>query len=129
MTSEHKAALAVGRDEGRAVKRYLEALESQRPKRGRKVTNDTLKKRLDAVERELPGAEPLRRLHLIQERLDLQNRLSAGENVVDISSLESGFVKVAKSYGQRKGITYSAWREAGVSAATLKRAGIDRGAR
>ena len=27
MTDEHKAALAAGRNEGRAVRRYLEALE------------------------------------------------------------------------------------------------------
>ena len=29
MSSAHKAALAQGRDEGRAVRRYLEALEQQ----------------------------------------------------------------------------------------------------
>ncbi len=29
MTAEHKAALAAGRDQGRAVRRYLEALERQ----------------------------------------------------------------------------------------------------
>ena len=35
--------------------------------------------------------------------------------------------KVAKSYGQRKGIDHGTWREAGVSAAVLERAGIARG--
>ena len=35
MSEEHKAALAEGREQGRVVRRYLEALESQRPKRGR----------------------------------------------------------------------------------------------
>ena len=42
------------------------------------------------------------------------------------SVLEVGFIKVAKSYGQRKGIDYGTWREFGVSARVLKRAGIAR---
>ena len=33
----------------------------------------------------------------------------------------------AKGYSERKGISYAAWREAGVPAATLKAAGISRG--
>jgi hypothetical protein len=33
---------------------------------------------------------------------------------------------VAAEYGQRKGISYAAWRELGVSPAVLKRAGITR---
>ena len=41
---------------------------------------------------------------------------------------EPFFVKSAKGYGERKGISYAAWREVGVSAATLKAAGISRGA-
>ena len=44
----------------------------------------------------------------------------------DISALEDGFVKVAKGYSSRKGISYNAWRTVGVSAAVLKRAGISR---
>ena len=32
MTAEHKAKLAAGRNESRAVARYLEALEAHRPK-------------------------------------------------------------------------------------------------
>ena len=34
----------------------------------------------------------------------------------------------AKAYGERKGITYAAWREVGVAAAVLKTAGISRAA-
>lgn len=44
----------------------------------------------------------------------------------DISKLEAAFVAVAKSYSERKGITYAAWREAGLAAATLRMAGISR---
>ncbi len=35
-------------------------------------------------------------------------------------------MKVAASYGARKGITYATWREVGVSAETLKKAGVSR---
>jgi len=47
-------------------------------------------------------------------------------NKVDLSALESEFVKTASKYAQRKGISYAAWRELGVSADVLKKAGISR---
>lgn len=45
---------------------------------------------------------------------------------VEISDLEDAFIEVAKGYGDRKGISYATWRDVGVSAATLKRAGVSR---
>jgi hypothetical protein len=42
----------------------------------------------------------------------------------DTSELEADFVKVARSYGDRRGIAYAAWREVGVPAAALTAAGI-----
>lgn len=44
----------------------------------------------------------------------------------DISGLEADFRAVAASYSARKGLTYAAWREAGVDAAVLKAAGVSR---
>ena len=114
MSNEHKAALAEGRDQGRAVRRYLEALEANKPKRGRKRSPESMKKRLDAVENELATADPLKRLHLVQERLDLQAALEATEATVDLDALEKEFVSAAATYSERKGISYSAWRELGV---------------
>ena len=128
MSNEHKAALAEGRSQGRAVRRYLEALEAHKPKRGRKRTPDSVRKRLERIETEIPAADPLKRLMLIQERLDLQAELANSEDAVDLEGLESEFADVARDYGQRKGISYAAWRELGVSPAVLKRAGIGRGA-
>ena len=126
MSKEHKAALAEGRDQGRAVRRYLEALEANKPKRGRKRSPDSMKKRLAAVEDEIAAADPLKRLHLVQERLDLQAALEATESTVDIAALEKEFVSAAAAYSERKGISYAAWRELGVEPAVLKRAGIGR---
>jgi hypothetical protein len=45
---------------------------------------------------------------------------------VDLDALEKDFVDAARSYSDRKGISYAAWRELGVSASTLRRAGVAR---
>ena len=126
MSNEHKAALAEGRDQGRAVRRYLEALEAHKPRRGRKRTTESMKKRLKTVEDEIATADPLKRLHLVQERFDLETALEASEAKVDLDQLEKDFVKSAAPYSARKGITYSAWREVGVPATVLEKAGITR---
>ncbi|HSH58068.1 MAG TPA: hypothetical protein VK988_00180 [Acidimicrobiales bacterium] len=127
MTQEHKDALAQGRDQGRAVRRYLDALEAHRPKRGRKRTPESIQKRLDDIESRLEAADPLTRLQLRQERRDLQSELEAKSNGVDLVQLEEDFVQAAKAYGERKGITYATWREQGVDPGVLRRAGIRRG--
>lgn len=128
MSDEHKAALAEGRAQGRAVRSYLEALAANRPKRGRKRTPDSIKKRLDRIEEELGDADRLKHLQLVQERIDLERELAASDKKVDLDALENEFLAAAKGYSERKHISYAAWREAGVSAATLKAAGISRGA-
>jgi hypothetical protein len=127
MSESHKAALAEGREQGRAVRRYLEALEAHKPKRGRKRTPESIQKRLSAIEEQVSTADPLTRVHLVQERMNLEAELAAGDNAVDLAALEDGFVAAAGPYGQRKGITYAAWREAGVDPGVLRRAGIRRG--
>lgn len=129
MSAEHKAALAQGRTQGRAVRVYLEALAANKPKRGRKRTPETITARLDRVDVELGDADPIRRLQLLQERIDLTHELETTEDRVDLTALEQDFVAAAKDYSERKGISYAAWREAGVAAATLKAAGISRGGR
>jgi len=126
MSAEHKAALAKGREEGLAVRRYLEALESSRPRRGRRRTPASIERKLSAIDTQLAAADPLMRLHLLQEKKDLQEELGKSGDVQDLTDLEKEFVKVAKSYGERKGISYSTWRAAGVSAAVLQKAGVAR---
>jgi hypothetical protein len=128
MTDSHKAALERGRAEGRIVRDYLEALRSNKPKRGRKRTADSINKRLAAIDEELQSASAIEELQLIQERRDLTAELASLGSGVDVGEIEESFVNVAKGYGERKGISYASWRDVGVSAATLKRAGISRGA-
>lgn len=127
MSQEHKDALAAGREQSRAVKRYLEALEVHRPRRGRKRTPESIQKQLDSIEAKLAQADPLTRLNLLQDRIDLQNELAAAGDSFDVTELEADFIRAAKAYGERKGISYAVWREVGVDAAVLKQAGIGRG--
>jgi hypothetical protein len=68
----------------------------------------------------------LKAIDLRQARLDAEQALAGAEETVDRAKLEMGFVRNAKAYTKRKGISYAAWREAGVPAATLKKAGIGR---
>lgn len=128
MSDEHKTALAEGRAQGRAVRAYLEALETNRPKRGRKRTPDSIRARLDAIETEQCDANALQRLQLAQERLDLTAELEQLETAdsTDLPALQAGFVAVAADYATRKGITYNALRQVGVPATVLKQAGIPR---
>ncbi|MDH4074341.1 MAG: hypothetical protein OEW29_00270 [Acidimicrobiia bacterium] len=128
MSKDHKEALAVGRAEGRSVRAYLEALDSSRPKRGRKRTKDSINSRLAKIDAELEAADALKRLQLTQERLDLVEELGTMDTGVDISELEAEFTRVAKGYAARKGISYAAFRQIGVPAAVLKKAGIGRAA-
>ncbi|MGH9044545.1 MAG: hypothetical protein ACRDVP_06885 [Acidimicrobiales bacterium] len=126
MTAQHKAALAKGREEGLAVRRYLEAIESSRPRRGRRRTPASIAKRLTGIDVELATAEPLTRLHLLQQKKDLSEELKRSSETEDLALLEKEFVKVAQTYGSRKGISYGTWRTAGVSAAVLQKAGVPR---
>jgi hypothetical protein len=128
MSDEHKAALALGREQGRAVRRYLEALEAHRPKRGRKRTPESVQRQLADIEKRLETAGAFERLDLLQTRRDLQTELESKGETVDMTSLEEEFVSSASAYGQRKGISYATWREAGVDPAVLRSAGIRRGA-
>jgi len=128
MTDAHKTALAEGRNHARVVGRYLQALEANRPRRGRKRTADNVKRRLATVEQSLKDASGVQRLGLLQERRNLEVELAGMQaGAPEIASLEKDFVKVAKAYAHRKGISYGAWREFGVSPDVLKKAGITRG--
>jgi hypothetical protein len=129
MSDTHKEALAEGRNHARIVGRYLEALEATKPKRGRKRTPDTVKRRLAAVADGIKDSGGIARLGLLQERRDLEVELASMQAAApDLSELEKEFAKVAKAYSAKKKISYGAWREFGVPPEVLKKAGITRGA-
>ena len=126
MSAEHKVALAAGRAEGRAVRLYLEALERNKPRRGRRPSVESLHRQLAEINTRLVDADPLQRLQLIQQRKSVQSRLEADERRDDLAAMEEEFVACAAAYGDRKGIDYATWREAGVPTEVLQRAGIAR---
>lgn len=128
MSDEHKAALSEGRRNARSVREYLEALEQNRPKRGRRRTPASIRSKLDSIEQSIGTASPLKRLQLVQERTDLEAELRLLEDGpgVDLEALEKAFVADAKNYATAKGIGYAAWREVGVEPRVLAAAGITR---
>ena len=123
MTDEHKAALAEGRQQARAIKAYLEALAAKKP--GRPVNKESLTKRLDTVNAKIEESDnPLDTVDLIQSRIEIERALSEVSDGDDFHALQSGFIEKAAGYSQRKGISYTAWREFGVPAKVLRDAGI-----
>ena len=124
----HKDALAAGRTQSRAVRAYLEALEQNAPKRGPKRTLEKVRRELAEVANEMVNADTLRRLELVQKRIDLQTEVAKMESSVDMAALEAEFIEAAKPYSERKGISYEAWRAMGVTGRVLKAAGISESA-
>ena len=123
MTETEKSEVAAIRD-------YLKALEQNAPQRGRKRTTESVGRQIVTLEGELAGASITKRLGLIQQRIELEADLEALSQAssVDLTALEAGFATYAAAYGGRRGISYAAWREIGVSSTTLKSAGIRRSA-
>ena len=126
MTDEHKAALAEGREQGRAVRDYLEALDAHKPKRGRKRTPESIAKRLAKIEDAVAEASAIDRLLMLQEQADLEAELAQASVAIDLTELEAGFIEAAASYSERKGITYDTWRRAGIAPSVLRAAGVKR---
>ena len=126
MTTTHKAALARGREMSSIVDRYLSVVNVPK-KRGRKVSPVTLRKRLAAAEATVKSSSGVAKVLAAQEVRDLRARLAeSGGDSADTKSLEASFVKVARQFSANRGISYAAWRDAGVPAAVLQRAGIAR---
>jgi hypothetical protein len=129
MSQDHKDALAKGRQASRAVRAYLDALEANKPKRGRQRSPESIQKRLDELEHELAGASAFERLGLLAETERLQTSLDQLAPGEDLGPLRKAFVKWAKVYGEAKGVSYATWRAAGVSAEDLRAAKITRSGR
>jgi len=128
MDDSHKARLARGRRDGAAVRAYLDYLEANRGRRGRRRLRQTAVDRLEVVLCELESAVSVERLKLIQERDDLRAELKQMDLNGQVEVLRAAFVEAAGRYAVSKGISRSTFREVGVDAATLTAAGIHRGA-
>jgi hypothetical protein len=127
LSESHLAALAVGRDDSRIVRRYLDAM-TIRPGNSRHRDPDFLRRKIKRLDDSIPEErDHLVRLSLIQQRLTAVRELEAlGDEPEDLGELEEMFLAVAKRYSERKGISYQAWRTIGVTPDVLRRAGIPR---
>src|SRR5256712_6548110 len=76
MTRAHKQALARGRDDSRAVSRYLEVLEVGKPRPGRPRSIQSMQTQLKMLETRLRGARGVDRLLALQQRADLRATLA-----------------------------------------------------
>ena len=123
MSDEHKAALAQGRVEGRAVRLYMDALHAENAPKRRGRKGRSAAQLQDAL---MHATDPMERLAL---RPQLRAALEAeSHEEVDWDGLTADFTKVVASYSERNGLVYADWREEGVPAAVLKEAGMRRGA-
>lgn len=125
MTQSHKDALKDGRNRGQIVRRYLKAIESAKPRRGRPITPEGLRKSIEKIDADLATEkDPLRKLDLVQSKIKKQKDLKEFESPIDMVALEKEFVRVAKDYNDSKELSPEAWLELGVPREVLRRAGI-----
>lgn len=124
MTDEHKRRMQEGRTVSKVVKTYLAALEVHRPKRGRKVTKESMEAQIADIENKLAEAKPIERLKLIQRKMDLTANIEALADEFDLAPLEAEFVRVGKEYARGAKISKKAFIAIGVPADVLKKAGI-----
>ena len=127
VTDEHKAAMQQGRRAAAAVGAYVEAIESAKPQRRRKLTPEQIEADLVDARAAVDAASGTKKLAAAQHVIDLERRLiEATVPGLDLDALEAAFVEWAPIYAESKGISYEAFRAVGVPAAVLKRAGIAR---
>ena len=127
----HKDAIQESHRQNKAVRRYLEMLEQDNAPRPKPVDVDGLRGQLAGIDQEIAAeASTVKKLDLVQKRQNVQSKIDAAsvqDDTVDDQTrreIEDQFVKMAAGYGQRKGISYKAWREVGVPVQTLKAAGL-----
>lgn len=116
-----------GRTMSNTVDRYLSAVNTPK-RRGRKVSKSDLERRLEDARARVRSATGVDKVLAAQDVRDFRARiasLSVGSSD-DIKGLEAQFVKIAKRFGEDRGIGYGAWRDTGVPAAVLKKTGVAR---
>ena len=126
MSADHKKALEEGRMWGRAIGDYLDAVAAHKPKRGRKRTPETVERQMQEIDDTVGSATGTARVEMVQRRRDLEVELASLSAQVDITLLEAGFIQYGKDYAARKRISFAAFREVGVPAEVLEKAGITR---
>lgn len=130
MSDEHKAALARGRVEGKAVRDYLTNCLEEPPKRGRKPvvkTPEQINAKIAELRESMLDLAPYDKLKVVTEILELEKRLEAdGLGEKERAEMHAAFVEHALAYAKRTGTSRAAFRAVGVSAEVLEEAGFTR---
>lgn len=125
ISEEHKQRMAQGRRQTKVVERYLRSLERVKAQKKRSATPEEIERKLGEIQSALVSAQGIERLELLQQREDFQ-RTALEAEPENHAELEHQFIAVAKSFGDRKGVSYSTWREFGVPKTVLDAAGVER---
>ena len=131
MSAKGRAGSPAEERSATTIRRYLEALQLTRATRGRRRTAESVERELQQVRLQIVMGEPENRQKLARERVRLEAEFEALARTdgVDLSDLEDEFVACAATYSDRNGLSFAAWRSAGVDPGVLKRAGIFAAAR
>ena len=103
MSDSHKAALAEGREQGRAVRRYLEALEATGRSGAQAHAGVDGASGSQPSTRSCNAADPSPGCTSSRSESNLQAELSSTDNAVDLGAFEEDFVVAARSYGEAQG--------------------------
>lgn len=102
------------------VRAYLESLSV--PEDEKRVSVEVLERRQEQAMADLKASDDvIDRLRLTQKLNDLNDAIADAPD-----SWEEEFIRVAKWWGNWRGISYESWRELKVPARVLKEAGIKR---
>ncbi len=108
------------------MRAYLDAIDSGPKRPGRRRTPESINKQIAEIDERLRQARGIDKLNLVKQRRDLEAARTKVVPAANHGALEREFVRVARSYGERRGIDYSMWREVGVPAPVLTKARIPR---
>ena len=85
LTQEHKDAMAKASVENKAVKAYLESLDSSGRRPGRKRSPEKMRARLGEIAGQIESASPMKRVMLVQERIDIECSLAQQADDPDLA--------------------------------------------
>lgn len=122
--SDSPAKPPSARKENKIVEAYLAEVE-RKAGQPKSKSPEQMRADLASLSTGLKSAEGIEKLDLLQQRENLYAEMKMAEEGA-LDSMEASFIEVASSYGERKGISYSTWREFGIPKGILEQAGIKR---
>lgn len=125
LSDEHKQAMQEGREQARAIREYLDALNWSAPRPGLPSDPESVAEMVEDYDQRIAETDdPLDQVKLVQRKLDLEEYLEELQDRPDPEATKDAFVKSVVPYSERNDLTYKAWRAIGVPASVLHEAGM-----